>query len=107
MRQARYLNYLALAILVLGVATLVVGWYIAISGNLLPQYGVILALGTVGAAACGFGYRSEHPWIFGAGAVFMLWFAPTPLGLWPLGIGIAMLIAWAVLIVKENDVKFW
>ncbi len=107
MRQARYLNYLALAILALGVLTLAVGWYIAISGHALPQYGVILALGTVGAVACGLGYWSERPWIFGAGSVFMLWFAPTPLGLWPLGIGIAMLIAWAVLIVKENNVKFW
>ncbi|MDN6486889.1 hypothetical protein [Ancrocorticia populi] len=84
---------LSLALVAYSTLLVIVGWVAVGQTGFSREFIASIVLATVGLAVMYFGHWRRNVWYLGAGTATVLLLCPTPLGLWPMIIGIVLAVA--------------
>ena len=86
-------RYLAITTLAYPLFMLALSWIAVAHMGFPPAVTIPVLMGTSASGLLLFGYIKRKIWLFAAGAAGVIFLSPTPLGIIPLVIGIALLLA--------------
>lgn len=100
---------MAIAVLAYSALMIVIGWVAVGQTGFKQEFLVPIVVATGGLGILYFGHRRRNIWAFSAGTAAVLLFCPSPLGLWPMIIGVAIALAfvWAVNNAAEGGKMTW
>ncbi|MFT3945184.1 MAG: hypothetical protein QM705_15360 [Ancrocorticia sp.] len=89
-------RYLAIATLVYPLFVLALSWIMVSHLEFAPNAMIPALMGTSSSGLLLFGYFKRKMWLFVAGAAGVIFLSPTPLGVFPLIVGMILLLALGV-----------
>ncbi len=94
---------LALTVLLYPILMLCIGWFAVAQGGFERVYMAPIVAASVAAFVLIFGYWRRKIWFFAAGAVGIILFCPSPLGIIPMMAGLVLLIAFGFVAARASE----
>ncbi len=94
---------LAVMVLIYPLLMLAIGWVAVAQGGFERAYTAPIVAASLAALVLAIGYWRRKIWFFAAGAGGIILFCPSPLGLFPMTLGLVLLIAFGFVIARASE----